>query len=147
MREYSIKPLLQYYSLSPNYIAAASRLCIIFEFIYILNLQFHQNASLCTINLGKLIEIKNLISSQSPKYLLISAFLRAKLQNTCLNESLQNTNNTKKQVFHSVGRFRITSLNFAFNITYLSELIKFYSLWNHQKTMGFLLFVGRIEVN
>lgn len=77
---------------------------------------------------GKLIEIKNLISAQSPIYLLISAFLHAKIQNSCLNESLQNTNNTKKHVFHSVGRFRITSLNFASNITNLSELIKFYSL-------------------
>ena len=29
----------------------------------------------------------------------------------------------------------------------LSELIDFYSPWNHQKTIGFLMISGGIEVN
>ena len=29
----------------------------------------------------------------------------------------------------------------------LSELIIFYSQWNHQKTFGFLMILGGIEVN
>ena len=44
-------------------------------------------------------------------------------------------------------RFLVTKGHLQISLVVLSKLINFYFLWNHQKTAGFLMILGGIEVN
>ena len=57
---------------------------------------------------------------------------------------MNDTRSNARLYFTNLSRSRFEIFPLVLN---LSELIDFYSFWNHQKMVGFVMIVGGIEVS
>ena len=57
---------------------------------------------------------------------------------------MNDTRSNARLYFTNLSRSRFEIFSLVLN---LSELIDFYSFWNHQKMVGFVMIVGGIEVS